>query len=184
VSDARRPRAITNEVTKFIVRWTTPVGIELTMGTFNLVINIDRPPVDVFAVVGDPTSMPRWYDAVEQVTPTTANGPEVGARYLITRSLPGGEAHNDVEVTEYLSGRQVTLESRSGPTPFRYSYTLESTAGGTALALDGSISSAGLRGPAAHLDAAATQLFKQGMKHNLRALKRLVESPGAISQLG
>lgn len=40
------------------------------MGTFQLDITIDRPAEDVFAVIADPTTMPLWYEAVQQVTKT------------------------------------------------------------------------------------------------------------------
>jgi uncharacterized protein YndB with AHSA1/START domain len=147
------------------------------MGTFHLEIIINRPSEDVFAFIADPTNMPLWYDAVEQVTKTSAGPATTGARYQIARSLPGGEAYNDVEITEYVANRGVTLESRDGPTPFRYRYTLESNPQGTTtISLDGRISGAGLPGPAGHLDALATQLFKRGMRRNLHELKRVIEA--------
>ena len=68
-----------------------------------------------------------------------------------------------------------TFESREGPTPFRYHYAVEPDGDGSRLTLDADISSAGLPGPLAHLDAVATRAFKQGMQHNLDGLKHLVE---------
>jgi uncharacterized protein YndB with AHSA1/START domain len=146
------------------------------MGTFHTAVDISRPPADVFAFVAEPHNMPLWYDAVDHVAKTT-NGPSgPGARYDVTRSLPGGHVHNDVELTEHQPDRHVTLESLSGPTPFRYRYALEPTSQGTRLTLDGSISSAGLPGPMGQLDGLATQLFKRGMRHNLNQLKRIIEA--------
>jgi uncharacterized protein YndB with AHSA1/START domain len=146
------------------------------MGAFQLAIDIRRPPADVFAYVAEPQKMPRWYEAVQQVIKTTANPTGVGSRYQIVRSLPGGPAHNDVEVTEYELNSEVTIESREGPTPFRYRYRVEPDREGTTLTLDGTISGAGLPGPIAHLDRLATQLFKHGMNQNLNELKRIVEA--------
>jgi uncharacterized protein YndB with AHSA1/START domain len=147
------------------------------MGTFHLEITIDRPRADAFAVIADPTTMPRWYEAVERVTKTSAGPAATGATYEITRSLPGGEAHNTVEITEYEAQRRVTLESRHGPTPFRYRYTLQPRPhGATSIMLDGRISGAGLPGPIGHLGPLATRLFKHGMRSNLAELKRLIES--------
>ncbi len=147
------------------------------MGTFRLEIVIGRPRDDVFAVIADPTRMPRWYEAVQQVTQTSAGPAATGATYEIARSLPGGEAHNLVEITEYEADRHVTLESRDGPTPFRYRYTLQPRPdGATSIMLDGRISGAGLPGPIGHLGPLATQLFKHGMRRNLAQLKRLIES--------
>lgn len=145
------------------------------MGTFQLQIAIDRPAADVFAIIADPATMPLWYDAVTQVTKTTPGPPTAGATYQITRSLPGGVAHNHATIAEHTPHRRVTLESRDGPTPFRYRYTLEPGGSATTLVLDGRISGAGLPGPVSHLDSLATQLFKRGMRRNLDQLKQLVE---------
>jgi uncharacterized protein YndB with AHSA1/START domain len=147
------------------------------MGTFHLAVEISRPPPEVFAFVAEPLEMPLWYGAVDHVAKTT-NGPTgLGARYEVVRSLPGGQTLNDVEVIEHQLDRHVTLESRSGPTPFRYRYALEPTGQGTRLTLAGHISNAGLPGPMGQLDGLATQLFKRGMRHNLNQLKRIIERP-------
>jgi uncharacterized protein YndB with AHSA1/START domain len=147
------------------------------MGTFQLEIVIDRPRDDAFAVVADPTTKPQWYEAVRHVTKTSAGPAATGATYEVTRSLPGGDARNTVEITEHEAHHRVTLESRDGPTPFRYRYRLEPQPdGATSITLDGRISGAGLPGPIGHLDPLATQLFKHGMRRNLAELKRLIAS--------
>jgi uncharacterized protein YndB with AHSA1/START domain len=146
------------------------------MGTFHVAVAIGRPPADVFAFVADPCDMPRWYDAVDDVAKATHGPSGIGARYAVSRSLPGGQAHNTVEITEHQPDRKVTLASLSGPTPFRYRYTLEPTGQGTRLTLDGRISSVGLPGPMGRLDGIATHLFKRGMQRNLRQLKRIIEA--------
>ncbi len=146
------------------------------MGTFHIAVDINRPPADVFAVVAEPRAMPLWYDAVDDVAKTSHGSSGAGTRYDVTRSLPGGQAHNTVEITEYEPTRHFTLASDSGPTPFRYRYTLEPTRQGTRLALEGRISAAGLPGPIGRLDRVATQLFRRGMRQNLRQLKLIVEA--------
>jgi Polyketide cyclase / dehydrase and lipid transport len=65
-----------------------------TMGTFHLEVTIDRPRDAVFAVIADPTTMPRWYEAVQQATRTSTGPVTAGATYVISRSLPGGEVHS------------------------------------------------------------------------------------------
>src|SRR5262245_14625728 len=147
--------------------------------TFNISLDLDRPPAQVFAVVADARTMPRWYTAVEEVTPTTGGPAGVGEHYDVVRELPGGRVHNDVEITEHEPDRLVTFESRSGPTPFRYRYTLEpartSRGAGTRLHLEGDIDGTGLPGPLGKLGPVASQLFKRGMRDNLALLKQLVE---------
>jgi hypothetical protein len=147
------------------------------MGTFHLTIDINRPTADVFAFVAEPRNMSLWYEAVERVDEITPKTQTHAATYRITRSLPGTRADNIVEVLQSTKPRHtVTFESRKGPTPFHYRYTIEPDGEGSLLILDAEISSAGLPGPLAHLDGIATRAFKQGMRQNLEGLKHLVES--------
>jgi uncharacterized protein YndB with AHSA1/START domain len=144
---------------------------------FQVAVEIGRSPAEVFAFVAEARNMPRWYDAVVRVEPTTPGPPAAGSRYDVVRDLPGGRVHNDVEITEFEPDRLVTFESRSGPTPFRYRYTLAPGPGpGTRLRLEGRIRGAGLPGPLGHLGPVATQLFKRGMAHNLATLKQILEA--------
>jgi uncharacterized protein YndB with AHSA1/START domain len=145
------------------------------MGDFIVTITIERPTDAVFAFLAEPSNMPLWLDAVDQVAEAD-DPPRRGARFEMTRSLPGGRASNDVEITEFDPNRQLTLQTRYGPTPFRYTYQLEPSGSSTRLTLVGRISGAGLPTPVGGLDHLATQLFKRGMKHNLRTLKSLLES--------
>ncbi len=146
------------------------------MGDFSLSLTIERPPAVVFDFLAEPTNMARWYDAVDQVTLAPGGRVGQGVTFEVIRTLPGGRAVNLVEVSEYEPPRTVTLESREGPTPFRYRYVLQPAGAGTQLTLDARITGEGLSGPAAHLGPLATQLFKRGMRHNLDVLKALIES--------
>jgi uncharacterized protein YndB with AHSA1/START domain len=144
--------------------------------SFRISLDINRSPSEVFAFIADFRNMPRWYDAVEHVTATTASSTGKGARFQMVRSLPGTRAHNDVEVTSFQQDEEVTFASVSGPTPFVYRYRVAPVPGGTRLTLDGQISAEGLSGPAALLGGLAERLFERGMRTNLGALKRIVES--------
>ena len=146
------------------------------MGTFSIDVNIKRIARDVFAVLSDVQRMPLWYEAVREVVALTPGVPGRGARYEIGRTLPGGAVRNEIEVTEYVTDRLFTLESLTGPTPFRYRYTLEPSAESTRLRLEGRITGEGLPGPLDHVDTLVTQMFKRGMGENLRQLSRLIET--------
>jgi uncharacterized membrane protein len=141
--------------------------------SFRVSVDINRPPATVLAFIADFRTMPRWYEAVEQVIATP---PGQNARFRMVRSLPGGPVHNDVEVTTDIPGEQVAFASTSGPTPFRYHYQVAPTTDGTRLTLDAEISGAGLPGPAARFSGLAERFFERGMKKNLHALKRILES--------
>jgi uncharacterized protein YndB with AHSA1/START domain len=142
--------------------------------SFQLSLDIAATPSTVFDFVADFTTMPRWYSAVQGVQRlNSAIGR--GARYEVHRQLPGGGARNEVEVTSYVSGREVTFTSMSGPTPFVYRYLVEGNSAAARLTLQGTISGAGLTGPAALLGPLAERLFRRGMEDNLEVLKGLLE---------
>ena len=151
------------------------------MGTFRLTIEIDRPAADVFAFIAEPRNMTLWYEAVNQVDEIAPRTPAHAATFRITRSLAGQQADNVVEVTESTPSVAVSFESREGPTPFHYRYTIEPNGERSLLTLDADISSTGLPGPLAHLDRIATRAFEQGMRQNLEGLKHLVESDALAS---
>ena len=80
-----------------------------------------------------------------------------------------------MEVTAFEEGREVTFTSLSGPTPFVYRYLVEPDGDASRLTLEGSISGAGLSGPAALLGPLAEGVFKRGMRDNLGVLKEILE---------
>lgn len=146
------------------------------MGSFTIAIDIARDTHEVFAYVSDVTTMPLWYEAVQDVRSLSSAATRVDARYEITRDLPGGRFQTEIVVSEYETDRVFTVESLSGPTPFRYRYRFEPDGGATRLHLDGEITGAGLPGPIARIDTLATQAFKRGMRDNLQRLRQLIEA--------
>jgi hypothetical protein len=142
--------------------------------TFQLSLPIAASPTTVFAFVADFTTMPRWYSAVQRVDRLDGTS-GLGTRYAVHRHLPGGPARNEVEVTAFEEGREVAFTSLSGPTPFVYRYLVEPDGDASRLTLEGSISGAGLSGPAALLGPLAEGVFKRGMRDNLGVLKEILE---------
>ena len=142
--------------------------------TFLLSLDIAAPPATVFDFVADFTTMPRWYAAVQRVERLDDTS-GLGTRYEVHRQLPGGAARNDVEVTSYESGREVTFTSLSGPTPFVYRYLVEPGTEATRLTLEGTISGAGLTGLVALVAPLAERFFERGMRDNLGVLRKVLE---------
>jgi uncharacterized protein YndB with AHSA1/START domain len=142
--------------------------------TFALSLDIVAPPTRVFDFVADFTTMPRWYSAVQRVERVEGAG-GLGTRYEVYRDLPGGAARNNVAITSLSAGEEVTFTSLSGPTPFVYRYRVQPLPEATRLTLEGTISAAGLRGPAGLLGPLAEGLFKRGMRDNLGRLTRILE---------
>jgi uncharacterized protein YndB with AHSA1/START domain len=142
--------------------------------TFELSLDIAAAPAKVFDFVADFTTMPRWYSAVQRVRRVDGTG-GLGTRYEVYRNLPSGAAVNEVAITGISDGEEVTFTSLSGPTPFVYRYRVEPVGEATRLTLEGTISAAGLRGPAVLLGPLAEGLFKRGMRDNLGTLSRILE---------
>lgn len=142
--------------------------------TFQLTVSIAAAPRVVFDFVSDLRTMPRWYSAVEAVHRLGGSTPAT-ARYLVDRRLPTGVVQNEVRLSEYIPNTEVAFTSVSGPTPFTYHYRVAAAPEGTQLRLDGSISAAGLPGPAGLLGPVAERLFKRGMQENLGQLVAILE---------
>lgn len=143
---------------------------------FELSIKINRSIATVFASVANVEAAPRWYSAVTAVAKLSSGGIGCGTRYRFTRDIGGQKVENIAEVTEFVDGERFTLSSVSGPTPFTYRYRAEAEGTTTRLDLAGTISGAGLGGPAALLAPLASHFFENGMRANLGNLKRLIEA--------
>ncbi|MEJ2287484.1 MAG: SRPBCC family protein [Deinococcales bacterium] len=146
------------------------------MSPFTLHTTVERPVEAVFAFLADSENAPRWYEAVVHAEKLTEGPVRRGTVYRMVRRLPQGRVENRVEVSELEPDRRVTLRSLDGPTPFTYRTTLEPHAGGTRVALEGTVSGQGLEGAAALLAPLASRFFERGMAENLRVLKRVLEA--------
>ena len=93
------------------------------MGTFNLEINIDRPPADVFVFVGNPTTMPSWYDAVERVTDIPP--PDLGQERVTRSSDHCPEAPHTTRSKS--RSTSPTADSRSRAAPVRPHFATATT---------------------------------------------------------
>jgi hypothetical protein len=143
---------------------------------FVIETDIDKDPATVFSRLARVEDTPQWYSAVQRVELIAGPASGLGAHYRFTRQLPSGRAVNEVEITEFVQTSIVTLQSRSGPTPFTYRYVLQPKQAATRLRLEGEISGEGLGGPLALLGPLASTLFERGMRTNIATFKRLVEA--------
>ena len=137
------------------------------MIAFQTSIEIDRPPADVYAVVGDPTTYSVWNSAVRSVEQIEDDG------YRMVRELPTGVAENQLEVVAARSPDLVVVAASDGPTPFTYRYEIHRSNRGSELALDAEVE---LGGAAELLGPLATRAVKRGVDENLATLKQLLES--------
>ena len=141
---------------------------------FTLNLDVAASPEDVFSFIADFANTSLWYEAVQRVERVSGAG-GVGTEYAVHRQLPSGPVLNQVRVTTFVDGQEITFTSMSGPTPFVYRYLVHAAPGGTQLELKGSINADGLPGPARLFGSVAEKLFKRGMKVNIGVLKQLLE---------
>jgi uncharacterized protein YndB with AHSA1/START domain len=104
------------------------------MPTFDLAVDITRPPEDVFAFLTDVKNLPQWQSSAVSAE---AEGPmHTGTRIRERRTFAGRDVRTTLEVVTYEPPRRFDVESRSGPVSFAIHHTLEARADGTHLAVD------------------------------------------------
>jgi uncharacterized protein YndB with AHSA1/START domain len=132
-------------------------------------IHIDRPRTEVYGVVSDPTTYPRWNSAVRRVQP---EGPPLARRYRMDRELPSGHAVNRLAILDADEPERLVIQATDGPTPFTYAYRLQEQEGGTHLSCDAEVEVEGIAG---FLGPLAALAIKRGVDSNLTTLKTLLE---------
>ena len=142
------------------------------MTRFETAVHVARPVDAVFAYVADPRHFPEWNSAVERVDAAPGPGSGVGARYVMHRRLPGGQAVNELEITAWEAPHAFAIRTTSGPTPFAYRYAFAPVDGGTDVRLDAEVA---LSGAAALAPPLAAHLVKRGVDANFAQLRRVLE---------
>ena len=145
----------------------TSGGYTVRMTHVETSIHIERPADEVFAVVSNPETYPRWNSAVESVEPVDGN-----RRYRMERALRSGRAENLLEVLYAEPPREVVVRAADGPTPFLYRFVLNGSNGGTDLSLAADVE---LGGVSRLLGSFAGGAVKRGVDENFSTLKRILE---------
>jgi uncharacterized protein YndB with AHSA1/START domain len=137
---------------------------------FEVEIDIDRPPEDVFALLTDPRRLPDWQGSM--VSAETMSELTVGARLRETRRFLGREYRVVSEVTAYEPPHRFEVRSVEGPIPFGVRHTLEPSGGGTHLEVVGEANPKGvLRFAAGGIAKTAEAEFRRDFER----LKELLE---------
>lgn len=92
---------------------------------------IKRPVEDVFAVVSDPESSPKWSAASLESTKTSAGPIGVGTTARAVSKLLGRRIESEMEMIEFEPNRRFTTRSKSGPFPIQATVTFEAVNGST-----------------------------------------------------
>jgi len=138
---------------------------------FEVQIEIDRPPEDVFAALTNIDRLPEWQASAVSAA---AEGP-LGERTRIreTRRLMGREFHVVHEVTAYDPPHRFDIQSVEGPLPLSVSHLLEPSGGGTNLEVVGEAKPRGMLRFAA---AGVAKTVEAEFRRDFEKLKELLEA--------
>jgi carbon monoxide dehydrogenase subunit G len=101
------------------------------MSTYAHTVEIWRPPEEVFAFVTDPAAYPRWQPSLVSVEPLRPGPLRLGSEATEVRRFLGRELETTWTCVEHEPCTRSAIECDEGPVPFRGTFELEPTAGGT-----------------------------------------------------
>lgn len=150
------------------------------MSTYAHTVEIGRPPEEVFAFVTDPAAYPRWQPSLVRVQPHAPGPLRLGSEATEVRRFLGRELETTWTCVEHDPCTRSAIQSDEGPVPFRGTFELEPSGGGTRFTwtVETWGAAARLGGPLAGL---AT---KRELAANAGRLKALLEEERAACPIG
>ena len=94
------------------------------------IVEIDRPPEEVFSYVTNPENLPEWSNLVLEVRRETEGRLQEGERFTTVAKFLGRRFETPFEVSDHEPHRRHSDRSRGGPFEQEYTYALEETGGG------------------------------------------------------
>jgi carbon monoxide dehydrogenase subunit G len=101
------------------------------MASFEVIVEVARPPADVFAYLTDVSKLPEWQSTASEAE--LYGAVRVGARIRERRHFLGRDMRTELEVTVYDPPGRFDVRSSGGPAAFAIRHTLSPTADGTRL---------------------------------------------------
>jgi uncharacterized protein YndB with AHSA1/START domain len=141
------------------------------MSTYAYSVEIQRPPEEVFAFLTDPAGYPRWQPSLVSVQPHSPGPLELGSRATEVRRFLGRELETTWTCVEHRPCTRSSIECSDGPVPFRGTFELEPSPGGTSFTW-----TVETRGAAARLGGPVAGLAtRRELAANAGRLKELLE---------
>jgi carbon monoxide dehydrogenase subunit G len=131
-----------------------------------VIVDIARPPEDVWAYLTDVSNLPQWQSGVHSAV-------REGSQIRESRHMLGRELQTTLEIEEEDAPRVFALRALNSPVPFTVRHELEPSGGGTRLTVTGEGDPGMLPGFAAGIMARRAE--KQFRK-DFERLKRLLET--------
>jgi uncharacterized protein YndB with AHSA1/START domain len=101
------------------------------MASFEVNVDVARPPTEVFAYLTDVSKLSEWQSSASDAEIDGAV--RQGARIRERRQFLGRDVRTELEVTAYEPPRRFDVRSRSGPVSFAIRHTLSPSLRGTSL---------------------------------------------------
>jgi ligand-binding SRPBCC domain-containing protein len=146
------------------------------MESFEMTVEIDRPPDEVFAFVSDLENDPRWRREWVDAKRTSVGPIGVGTTSSLFARFLGRRTEAVYEITEYDSGRAVRWKTVRGPLPLMFWRSVERSGEGTLVTMGYAGDFSGLLGLVRPLLAS---LGRRALSGDLPTLKHLLESRSA-----
>jgi uncharacterized protein YndB with AHSA1/START domain len=135
-------------------------------------VEIDKPPVDVFAVLTDPTRLREWQGTVLEARHESEGPLRAGSRVHEVRSFLGRRIESTVEIVEVEAPSRFVLRSSAGPVTFHIEQTVAPTAAGSMVRIVMEGEARGMLGMAARV---AVKAADKQLRTDLKSLKALLE---------
>jgi uncharacterized membrane protein len=143
------------------------------MESFEMSVDIDRPPEDVFSFVSDLQNDPRWRREWVDAERTSQGPIGVGTTSSLFAKVLGRRTEAAYEVTEYDPGRAVAWRTVRGPLPLTFWRRVEGVGEGTRVTMGYAGDFRGLLGLLRPL---LVLMGKRALRGDLPSLKQVLES--------
>ncbi len=137
---------------------------------YELAVEIARPPGEVFAYLADPAHLPDWQEDVEEVRGAPGGPLGVGGTFTEVRSFLGKRAESTLEVTASEPGRELSLQTVSGPVQVSIRHLLEAAGEGTLVRVEAEAEAGKLLGLGGPLLRKAAERRARGDFERLKAV--------------
>jgi uncharacterized membrane protein len=140
-------------------------------------IVVERPPTEVFGLVGDPDRVPEFFAGVTRWESASAKRRGPGARFRVRMKVGSIEAGGEIRITKWQQGRTIGWESVRG-LPQRGAWRLRRVSRGTEVRLE--LSSEVSGGPLGWVaDRLAARIVGRNLAATLLAVRRILEAEEA-----
>jgi uncharacterized protein YndB with AHSA1/START domain len=146
---------------------------------FEIIVDVARPPADVFAYLTDVSKLPEWQTSASEAH--VEGAVRLGARISERRHFLGRHIRTELEVTAYEPPQRFDVESRSGPVEFKIRHTLTPTPEGTRLRAEVDVKVGGMMRLAAQ---GPLKIAEREFRSDFARLKDLLEARPAAEPAG